>query len=472
MGLLMCDPLADMADHPYQTLPAHCFWRRSIGGVAAAEVDPVVRASFKINATDRVATAGSCFAQHIARHLVINGFNYYVAEIAHPEIVHLAGDYNYGVFSARYGNIYTSRQFLQTIQRAYGLLSPQDSAWETENGRCIDPYRPQIQPNGFASLAELAADRRQHLASVRIMIEQMNVLVFTLGLTETWVSRADGAAYPLCPGVAGGRFDETKHAFLNLSVDEVIADMSEAITLIRSKNRDVRFVLTVSPVPLIATMEDRSVLVSTTYSKSVLRVAAEVVSTRFKGVAYFPSYEVITGNYSRGSYYADDLREVTEQGVAHVMRLFMKHYAHGGSTAEDTPKAPFIPDARTLRAERTQRELLGVAAVICDEVALDPVTDPSPKPNFLELVAAKPVLPPVQTQPAEPREAITSLKLQPADPQPNLAEMKPEPLVADQPVSAMDYLRGAASKLPPRAVPQDPPAAPKQHGILRWFSRR
>ncbi len=91
----------------------------------------------------------------------------------------------------------------------------------------------------------------------------------------------------------------------DLGVLDVIADLAETVDCIRSKNVDACFIFTVSPVPLIATMEDRSVLASTTYSKSVLRVAAEEIAARYEGVAYFPSYEVITGNHARGRYFAD-----------------------------------------------------------------------------------------------------------------------------------------------------------------------
>ena len=136
-----------------------------------------------------------------------------------------ADDCNYGVFSARYGNIYTSRQLLQTIQRAYGLFTPQDDAWPAADGRMVDPFRPTIQPNGFSCLAELHADRRQHLAAVRRMVEELDVLVFTLGLTETWYAKADGAVYPICPGVSGGSFDPARHGFINLRVSEVISDL-------------------------------------------------------------------------------------------------------------------------------------------------------------------------------------------------------------------------------------------------------
>ena len=125
-------------------------------------------------------------------------------------------------------------------------------------------------------------------------------------------------------------------------------------------------ILTVSPVPLIATMENRSVLVSTTYSKSVLRVAAEVVAKRYDFVAYFPSYEIITGGFNRGSYFAEDLRSVTEAGVAHVMRLFMRHYA---DEAQSSPvRGPGELDRQAVEAHTSFMEK--AATVICDEEAL------------------------------------------------------------------------------------------------------
>jgi hypothetical protein len=189
--------------------------------------------------------------------------------------------------------------------------------------------------------------------------------VFTLGPTETWVSRVDGAAYPLCPGVAGGEFDEVRHAFVNLSVSEVVADAEAAIDFIRAVNPKARVILTVSPVPLVATAEDRSVLVSTTYSKAVLRVAAEQVSAGRDYVAYFPSFEIITGNHAGGRYFDADLRSVTAEGVAHVMRLFMRHYAR------DAASAPAPVDSQYRAEIKAPQQMEAGAAVICDEVALE-----------------------------------------------------------------------------------------------------
>ena len=317
-----------MTSHPYRSLPAHAFWRRSVADPLPEDVDPVVSVPFSLAQSDRVATAGSCFAQHIARHLQDAGFGYLITETPHPVIPpDLAAVYNYGVFTARYGNIYTTRQLLQLFRRAYGTFVPSEDLWERGDGRWVDPFRPQISPDGYATPDEVLVDRHHHLSCVRRAFEEATIFVFTLGLTECWVSREDGAVFPLCPGVAGGTFDPNRHAFLNLSAGEVTADLVAFVDALRLVNATVRIILTVSPVPLIATAAGRHALVSTTYSKAVLRVAAEEVASARPDVAYFPSYEVITGQHARGKYFADDLRSVTESGVAHVMRLFLHHFA-------------------------------------------------------------------------------------------------------------------------------------------------
>jgi hypothetical protein len=224
--------------HPYSNLPPERHWPRGVARVSMVDVDPVGKVPFLISPTDKVATAGSCFAQHIARHLARHGFNYYVAEPAHPIVPsHLASEYGYGLFSARYGNVYTARQLKQLFQRAFGLFKPTDCAWRENDGSWRDPFRPSINPLGFASLRELEVDVQQHLSCVREMFEQLDVFVFTLGLTECWVSAADGAAYPVCPGTVAGTFNPTQHLFHNFTVDEVLQDITDFIDLLRRLSR-------------------------------------------------------------------------------------------------------------------------------------------------------------------------------------------------------------------------------------------
>ncbi|MFT6646568.1 GSCFA domain-containing protein [Pseudophaeobacter arcticus] len=357
-----------MGNNPYKTLPDSAFWRRSVASVGRDECDPVTSVPFLIEKSDKVATAGSCFAQHIARHLQATGFNYYVEETGHPLLSEsILRDFNYGTFSCRYGNIYTARQLLQLFDRAFRTFESSEPIWRYRDS-FVDPLRPQIQPNGFVSSDEALFDRAQHLLAVRQMFETMDVFVFTLGLTESWMSRDDGTVFPLCPGVSGGEFSEEKYTFKNWRVSEVIDDLKLFISKLRNINPTVKVILTVSPVPLVATATGKSALSATIYSKSVLRVAAEELSEGNDGVAYFPSYEIITGHHAGNSYFAEDLRSVREEGVSHVMRTFLKWFTH----SVDTKSIEDVKAQKTTHSTDTfETEMAQIVKVVCEESALD-----------------------------------------------------------------------------------------------------
>lgn len=347
------------ADHnPYRAQPDHAFWSRAVARVAPDEVDPVVEPRFVLGREDRIVTAGSCFAQHMSRALQAQGYGYLVTEPG-PE------DRHFGVYPARFGNIYTARQLLQLFQRAFGLFAPVEPAWRLDE-RFVDPFRPQVEPGGFDSSEAMLADRELHLAAVRTMFEQADVLVFTLGLTEGWVSQADGAVFPLAPGVAGDAARPELIQPHHFTVQEIIDDLNAVLKLARILTPDLRVLFTVSPVALVATISDRHVLTATTYSKSVLRVAVETVVRENQGVDYFPSFEIITGQQSRGRYFADDLRSVLPEGVAQVMKVFGRHYL-------DEAAAPPSPSPAASRAPTATAmdEYAALQGVICDEEAID-----------------------------------------------------------------------------------------------------
>ncbi|MEM1051357.1 MAG: GSCFA domain-containing protein [Pseudomonadota bacterium] len=347
---------------PYSHKPSSSFWRRAVANPDPSTVDPVIESPFIIESSDRIATAGSCFAQHIARTLMREGYRYLVTEEGPSE-------QNYGVFPARFGNIYSTLQLLQLFQRAYGLFSPNDQVWR-QDGAFVDPFRPQV--SAFETEEDLEADRARHLSAVRQMFEKSDIFVFTLGLTETWMSKADDAVVPLAPGVAGTS-TSSEYYFSNRSVTQMSADMSSFITKLRVVNPTIKVILTVSPVPLIATFEPRHVLVSTCYSKSALRVVAEEISTSFDDVAYFPSYEIITGHHNKYKYFAEDLREVRPEGVDHVMGLFKRHYLNQDKAKGPNPEAHSASQSSQPPTPQkiTQKEMDELYHVICDEEIID-----------------------------------------------------------------------------------------------------
>ena len=211
---------------PYTKGQDHTFWKRSIAESKLSDINPISQVQFPLLKDDIIASAGSCFAQHISRYLSQNGYKFLVTEKPHRFVdQNLSKEFNYGVYPARF-EIYTSRQLLQIIQRAYGHFTPTIGPIRSGN-RILDPFRPFIQPSGFVDEKEMELDRNAHLSAVREMFEGLDVFIFTLGLTECWESVDDGSILPICPGCGAGEYNSEKYIFRNLSVSEVVEDLSK-----------------------------------------------------------------------------------------------------------------------------------------------------------------------------------------------------------------------------------------------------
>ncbi len=120
---------------PYNAQPPAAKWRDVVAKVPAAEVDPTVLCGYQISRDTVVASAGSCFAQHIRNHLVRRGYNYLVTEPGPKGLSDVEReDLQYGIFPARFGNVYTTVQLLQLFHRAFGRFSPREDIW-VDSGR-------------------------------------------------------------------------------------------------------------------------------------------------------------------------------------------------------------------------------------------------------------------------------------------------------------------------------------------------
>ena len=384
-------------DHPYRGQPAKAYWKQTVTPHHPQDVPDWYHKRFSLDGA-RIATAGSCFAQHLGRNLREKGFNYLDVEPAPPALpVEKRRDYGYELYSARYGNIYTSRQLVQLIQRAQGEFAPLETHWEHEGG-VVDPFRPTIEPEPYGSVAELQILQKEHLERVAEMLRKMDVFVFTMGMTEAWLSLEDGAAFPLCPGTAGGEYDDGKYRFHNLNSAEVRADMEASISTLRAINPDLKILLTVSPVAIMATATDKQVAVANAYSKSLLRTIAGELHDAHDFIDYFPSYEMVTAPFMKGYFLAPTQREIVPAGVEFVMKHFMaQHRPPIGAAGDGVAGAPAqpikarplptrpapgeTPAAKPAAAEAqpgSAEEALALDDVKCDEELLDAFGKPDP----------------------------------------------------------------------------------------------
>ena len=311
--------------HPYAGQPAHAHWRGGTGTRAGR--DAIYRPRVRIGRDTPVATAGSCFAHHFGARLRAAGCTVLDAEPVPPPVPDaVARAAGYRVFSGRYGNVYTARQMRQLLSDAVTGAVDAGLVWQ-DGGRFRDALRPTVEPAGLGSAAEVLLHREVHLERVRRMLSGAAVFVFTLGLTETWEDRASGRVLPVCPGVAGGRYDPARHVFRNFTVAEVVDDLHAIRDLLRKIAPGIGTIVTVSPVPLMATATGTHVVTASSASKAVLRAAAAEFTQTADDTDYLPSYEIVTHPAFGGPSFDADLRTVSSEGIDRVMEIVLR--AHG-----------------------------------------------------------------------------------------------------------------------------------------------
>lgn len=348
-----------MQQNPYANLPEKSYWRTGVSNANKPVPQNIYTKKWAITKDEKIATAGSCFAQHIGRRLHSNGFSILDAEPAPknlPENRHM--DYGYSIYSGRYGNIYTVRQMLQLAKEAFGVIPMSEQVW-AKGDRFVDALRPTIEPQGLPDPETVIKHRKYHLAKVRQLLTEMDLFIFTMGLTETWIDRETNRVLPVCPGTVAGEFDDSRYKFRNFSFPETRKHFVALRNLLLSVrgDRPLKFLLTVSPVPLTATAAGNHVQVSTVYSKSVLRAVAGDLADSHEDIDYFPSYEIVTSPWSGQCFYEANMRSVSAEGVDNAMQTFMA--SHGGETQAFTQPEQTI--------EEEDRSML----IKCDEELLD-----------------------------------------------------------------------------------------------------
>lgn len=273
----------------------------------------------------RIVSLGSCFASEIAKELQGARFNYLVTESPHDEKAGvLSRDYDSknqrAPFSAAWGLIFNTPSFKQLAEKAFRVTELPRILVKHENESqykdfYFDPFRENML---FASKEAYDRNYELHRQAVRKAFEEAEVIILTFGLNECWEFIADGKVAAMPPKTL--EMASIMRPKI-LSVEENIQNMQTFIDLVRKHNSQVKFIISVSPVPFASTVRlDRHVIEANTHSKSVLRVVAEELVSRNLDVYYLPSYETVTRCVRRP--WESDERHVRRAAVRQVMRLF------------------------------------------------------------------------------------------------------------------------------------------------------
>ena len=346
--------------HPYQLLPSEAFWRSGVTEETPFTINQIWKPKFEINKFKKIATAGSCFAQHITNKLKKYQYNVLDLEPAPPGLpMDLHGKYGYSMYSARYGNIYSARQLNQLAKECHGSHQPKGYIWR-KNKKFYDGLRPAVEPEGLENKQQVIEHRQFHINQVRKMFESLDIFIFTLGLTESWVHRRSGTVFPIAPGTQIGNFNKGKHKFYNANFKQIIDDMRQFLSITNEirGGKPFKMLLTVSPVPLTATASGKHILVATMQSKALLRSAAAELCEDNPNIDYFPSFEIVNNPRLHSLSFTDNLRTIRPEIVDTVMR----HFFTATGASQETPKISIANQS----SESTEKNDLQ-----CEEALLD-----------------------------------------------------------------------------------------------------
>jgi GSCFA family len=164
-------------------------------------------------------------------------------------------------------------------------------------------------------------------------IKDSDVFILTLGVAAAFFDRTTGAFVLPRPSALNSRALAEKYLFRMASVKENVDNVLYLIEFIRSIAPQIRIVVTVSPVPLMASFGYASAVQADCLSKSTMRlVAHEVVNaSNISNILYWPSFEVFRwGGSNASNYYAADdgaAWHVSEDKVAGTIRAFVDMFA-------------------------------------------------------------------------------------------------------------------------------------------------
>ncbi len=250
--------------------------------------EPAIDPMHSISRDDEIYTIGSCFARVIEVALKEQNFSVPSGNVKFPQEEIWSGtSLHSGLL-----NKYTPQTMLNELEYVFNnAYKAEDFLIEGDNEKFYDM---QLHTNQGTSLERGIERRKQIKSMVRDFVTTADVVVVTLGMVEVWWDSVNEIYLNEMPPKILIDKHKDRFYFEAMTPNQVFESVSNVIKLLKKHTKDKAWImLTVSPIPLARTFRNKDVIVANMYSKSLLRVAAELESEKSDFVEYFPSYESI-----------------------------------------------------------------------------------------------------------------------------------------------------------------------------------
>jgi len=328
---------------------------------------PSVTPGFRMSRRDTVYAIGSCFARNVEKALEGAGLRVLSREFDLGEIGQSLED------GANFFNKYSIHSVLNEIRWALerDTFPGAEAIYEIGPGRYVDAQLGMARLD--FPLETILAFRHRYLDAMAAVAEA-DVIVLTLGYVETWFDRKLGLYLNVAPPTQMIKADPERFEFRVLSYHDVLEGLKELHALLmRHRSKPLRMLVTVSPVPLLATFRDMDVLVANAYSKSVQRAALDEFVLGRDGVDYFPSYEFVTLSNPTVAWSRGDYRHVSQDVINRIMDNVIRSYVDEGEGGpqDALSREAVLSSVKMMLKLESFEELVELAATHRDMVEAD-----------------------------------------------------------------------------------------------------
>jgi hypothetical protein len=242
----------------------------------------------KLDYTKPVLVAGSCFAELVESRLREGGFN--LTSPSHGILYH---PFALSTMLHRWCEIPDGWPFLEYYDKKWISLE--------HHGAFSSSSKEQTK-EGMISATNKCS----------VALKEANFLFLSLGTAHFFNDNTSKNPVANCHKLPAERFVR-----LCASVLEIVESLSAAFQKLNEINPNLTVILSVSPVKHL-----RDGLSENSLSKSILRVASDILCSENSRVHYFPAFEILTEDLRDYRFYTEDLAHPSKAAQDYIFKYF------------------------------------------------------------------------------------------------------------------------------------------------------
>ena len=251
------------------------------------------QSSFQIDHQRKLLLMGSCFAENIGETLE---------------------KYKFPITYNPFGIIYNPI----SVKNSLELLIKQKKFTKTNLIQTSGLWTSFSHHSKFSSsnLNECLEIINNSIISSSNHLKNTDYLFITFGSSYVYKYKKTGKIVSNCHKIPAKEFERYR-----LSVSEIIKEYDQLIKKLRSYNKKLKLIFTVSPI-----RHWKDGAIDNQISKSILLVAIDELKSKHNHVEYFPAYEIMMDELRDYRFYAVDMLHPSQTAINFIWEKFKETY--------------------------------------------------------------------------------------------------------------------------------------------------